>query len=84
MSKPNSQDSHCPVTRGEVDLDWYHERDGFWREVGIPSPARRALIDAGIKNLANLRTSDLTHIASLHGVGKTAITKLESLLNHKA
>ena len=38
--------SHGPVTRGEVDLAKYEELDGEWRKIGLPAPARRALVDA--------------------------------------
>ena len=84
VSATNPQDSSCPVTRGEVDLNWYHERDGFWREVGLAAPARRALINANINNLADLRKTNLTEIAQLHGIGKNALLTLESLLISKA
>ena len=84
MSKPKSQDSNCPVTRGEVDLGWYQERDEFWREVGLAAPARRALIDASIMNLNDLRTRDINEIAELHGIGRNALVVLNKLLSQKA
>jgi hypothetical protein len=69
-------DSQCPVTRGEVDLDWYAERDGVWRELGLPAPARRALVNDGrlaISDLKGITSKDLAH---LHGMGPKALRML--------
>ena len=66
----------CAVTRGDVDLDWYAERDGVWRELGLAAPARRALVDAGILTLTHLRKFTLAELSQLHGIGKTALPKL--------
>jgi hypothetical protein len=65
--------SLCPVTRGEVDLDSYAAVDGTWRELGLASPARRALIDDGLFNLSDLRKTSLAALKELHGMGPNAI-----------
>ena len=64
------------MTRGEIDLDWYAERDGVWRELGLAAPARRALVDAGALKTSDLRRFTVAEVAALHGVGKTALPKL--------
>lgn len=63
----------CPVTRGEVDLDAYAEVDGEWREIGLAAPARRALVDAGLFKVSDLRKEALADIKDLHGMGPNAI-----------
>ena len=69
--------SSCPVTRGAVDLDWYNARDSVWRELGLAAPARRALVNAGILKKSQLRRFTLAELAALHGIGKTALPKLQ-------
>ena len=76
-----SPDAKCPVTRGEVDLDWYAERDGVWRELGLSAPARRALVNAGILKTSQLRRWTEQELAALHGIGKTTLPKLQPYLN---
>lgn len=68
----------CAVTRGEVDLDSYAEVDGAWRELGIPAPARRALIDDGHYKLSDLRKVSLAALKELHGIGPNVIRILVS------
>ena len=72
--------SQCAVTRGEVDLDAYADVDGAWRELGLASPARRALIDDGYYKLSDLRKTSLDEIKSLHGMGPNAIRILISAM----
>lgn len=79
-SAKRDQSSQCPVTRGEVDLDWYAERDGVWRELGLSAPARRALVNAGILKTADLRRWTADDISALHGIGKTTLPKLQPFL----
>lgn len=71
--KADKAAARCPVTRGEVDLDSYAEVDGTWREIGLAAPARRALVDAGLFELADLRKESLAAIKELHGMGPNAI-----------
>lgn len=71
-----NEESLCPVTRGEVDLDAYASRDGVWREWKIAAPARRALVDAGIVSVDDLRRADFDELKSLHGMGPTTLVRL--------
>lgn len=70
----------CPVTRGEVDLTWYAERDAEWRSLGLAAPARRALVDAGLLEVSQLATKKAADIARLHGIGKNALRTLAPYL----
>jgi len=63
----------CPVTNGDVDLDYYASVDGAWVEIGLAAPARRALIDDGMFKLSDLRKTSLDAIKELHGMGPNAI-----------
>ena len=80
VSRKQASTSSCPVTRGEVDLDWYAERDGVWRELGLAAPARRALVNAGILKTSDLKRFTAEEILALHGIGKTVLPKLQPFL----
>ncbi|MCU1406449.1 MAG: hypothetical protein JWQ43_2752 [Glaciihabitans sp.] len=80
MAPQQDEVSPCPVTRGEVDHDAYAAKDSFWRELHIGSPARRALVDANILSLNDLRAADLDAVARLHGMGPKALTILRAAL----
>jgi hypothetical protein len=73
--------SRCTVTRGEVDLDTYERFDGEWRAIGIAAPARRALVDVGLTELAQLSKWTRTELAALHGMGPNALKKLDEALS---
>ena len=77
------KDSNCAVTRGEVDLDKYAALDGEWRKVGIAAPARRALVDAKLYKVSDLRKISLEELSGLHGMGKSAIARLKVLMAAK-
>jgi len=58
--------------------------DVYWRHLGVPSPARRALIHAGIYNLDAYAGADPQVIVQLHGMGPKALGILsKALSNHR-
>jgi hypothetical protein len=61
------------VTNETADIDHYEAVDGAWREIGLTAPARRALIDDGLFELADLRKVSLAAVKELHGMGPNAI-----------
>ena len=63
----------CPICENESKS----EKSVF---IGIPSPARRALENKGIVNLVELSNYTVSDILQLHGMGKTTIPKLITLL----
>ena len=75
----NKKSSKCAVTRGEVDLSKYAKVDGIWRELGIAAPARRALVDAKILKISDLKKWSDEELLSLHGMGPTAIKILKKV-----
>lgn len=72
-------DSKCPVTRGEVDLEKYSRVDGIWRELGLAAPARRALVDAGILKISDLKKWSDEELLELHGMGPNAMKILKKV-----
>ena len=75
--------SICAVTNGEVDLAKYEKLDGEWRKAGLAAPARRALVDAKLYKVSDLRKISLEDLSGLHGMGKSAIARLRILMNAK-
>ncbi len=81
MSK--KADPKRPVVRGEVDISKYEAFDGEWRKIGLAAPARRALIDAKLYKVSDLRKISLEELTELHGMGKSAIARLKDLMDAK-
>ena len=76
-------ESNCPVTRGEVDLSKYEKLDGEWRAIGLAAPARRALVEAKLYKVSDLRKISLEELSELHGMGKSAIARLKTVMDGK-
>ncbi len=83
MAKPGKGKSNSPVTNGEVDLEKYEKLDREWREIDLAAPARRALVDAKLYKVSDLRKISLAELEGLHGMGKSAITRLKVIMNAK-
>lgn len=76
-----SSNSQCDIS--QADLDRYESLDREWREYGIAAPARRALVDAKLFKVSDLRKISLSELEGLHGMGKSAIARLKVLMNAK-
>jgi hypothetical protein len=70
------EQSQTDLTNGVSDLDRYQSLDGAWREFGLAAPARHALVDDGLFELADLRKVSLAAIKELHGMGPNAVRVL--------
>ena len=79
LSKSNNSQSDV----SQADLDRYESLDREWREYGIAAPARRALVDAKLFKVSDLRKISLNELEGLHGMGKSAIARLKVLMNAK-
>ena len=81
MRRSNQPKQTCDISQAE--LDRYESLDREWREYGIAAPARRALVDAKIYKVSDLRKISLSELEELHGMGKSAISRLKVLMNAK-
>jgi hypothetical protein len=61
------------VSNGTGELDRYESLDAGWREIGLAAPARRALIDDGLFELADLRKVSLAAVKELPGMSPNAV-----------
>ncbi len=79
-SKNNSR-KRCNLSQAE--LDRYESLDREWREYKLAAPARRALVDAKLYKVSDLRKISLADLEGLHGMGKSAVARLKVLMNAK-
>ena len=80
---PKKPEKGSASNRGaSAQLD-YESLDGEWRKAGLASPARRALIDAKLYKVSDLRKISLAELSDLHGMGKSAIARLRQLMEAK-
>ncbi len=79
-SKNKSNDS---VDISQAELDRYESLDREWREYKLAAPARRALVDAKLYKVSDLRKISLADLEGLHGMGKSAVARLKVLMNAK-
>jgi hypothetical protein len=80
MAKPGK---NIPPKPNPQDPASYDAFDAEWRKVGLSGPARRALVDAKLYKVSDLRKISLEKLTSLHGMGKSAVARLKVLMNAK-
>lgn len=66
---------------GEVSK--YEDFDREWRAIGLGAPARRALVDAKLYKVSDLRRISLKDLSDLHGMGKSAIARIRVIMDAK-
>lgn len=54
-----------------------------WRSIGLSAPARRALVDAKLYKVSDLRKITLAELTGLHGMGKSAIARIKVIMAGK-
>lgn len=63
----------CLVTQGKVDLSLYDKLDGEWKRIGLAAPARRALINAKLIKITDLKKISEKNLMALHGMGPSSL-----------
>ena len=81
MKEPKKSNQELDISQAE--LDRYESLDREWREYGLSAPARRALVDAKLYKVSDLRKISQSNLEDLHGMGKSAIARLKVLMNAK-
>jgi hypothetical protein len=81
VKEPKKSNQELDISQAE--LDRYESLDREWREYGISAPARRALVDAKLYKVSDLRKISQSNLEDLHGMGKSAIARLKELMNAK-
>lgn len=61
-----------------------HElHDQEWQKIGLAAPARRALVDAKLYKVSDLRKITLSELTAMHGMGKSAIARIKVIMEAK-
>jgi hypothetical protein len=81
VKEPKKSNQDLDISQAE--LDRYESLDREWREYGISAPARRALVDAKLYKVSDLRKISESNLEELHGMGKSAVARLKVLMNAK-
>jgi hypothetical protein len=81
---PKKSEKGSASSRGSVSQTKYEDLDGEWRKIGLAAPARRALVDAKLYKVSDLRKISLAELSDLHGMGKSAIARLTQLMEAKS
>jgi hypothetical protein len=81
VKEPKKSNQDLDISQAE--LDRYESLDREWREYGLSAPARRALVDAKLYKVSDLRKISQSNLEDLHGMGKSAIARLKVLMNAK-
>lgn len=77
------KDSRQSASHSKNDESKYEQLDGEWRSIGLAAPARRALVDAKLYRVSDLRKISLEELEGLHGMGKSAIARIKTIMQAK-
>lgn len=61
----------------------YEKLDVEWRKIGLTAPARKALVDAKLYKVSDLRKITLTELTELDGMSKSSIARIKVIMNAK-
>jgi hypothetical protein len=67
-------------TAKKVSPDSYEALDGEWRAIGLSGPARRALVDAKLYKVSDLRRISLAELSAIKGLAKSAIARIRQIM----
>jgi len=54
-----------------------------WYKIGLTSPARKALVDAKLYKVSDLRKVSLQELSAIDGVSKSALARIKVIMNAK-
>lgn len=64
-------------------MNAYEPFDAEWRRIGLSAPSRRALVDAKLYKVSDLRKLTESEFTSLGGLGKSAVARLKVIVHGK-
>ena len=67
-------------TLKKVAPDSYEALDVEWRAIGLSAPARRALVDARLYRVSDLRKISLAELTSIKGLAKSAVARIKQIM----
>jgi hypothetical protein len=54
-----------------------------WYKIGLTGPARKALVDAKLYRVSDLRKISLQELSAIDGVSKSAVARIKVIMNAK-
>ena len=63
--------------------DHYETLGVEWRKIGLSTPAVRALVDAKLYKVSDLRKVSLADLSSMQGLGKSAVARIRQIMDAK-
>jgi hypothetical protein len=81
MAKPSKNPK--PLAPNPDDPSSYDAFDGEWRAIGLSGPARRALVNAKLYKISDLRKITSAELDQMHGIGKSAIARVKQIMEAK-
>ena len=72
-----------PSPQGKKGDDLYEALDGDWRKLGLPTPARQALVDAKLYRVSDLRNLSIAELSALDGMSKSSVARLRNIMEAK-
>jgi hypothetical protein len=81
MAKPSKNPK--PLAPNPDDPSSYDAFDGEWRAIGLSGPARRALVNAKLYKVSDLRKTTSAELDQMHGIGKSAIARVKQIMEAK-
>jgi hypothetical protein len=81
MAKPSKNTK--PLAPNPDDPSSYDAFDGDWRAIGLSGPARRALVNAKLYKVSDLRKITSAELDQMHGMGKSSIARIKVIMHGK-
>ncbi len=81
MAKPSKNPK--PLAPNPDDSSSYDAFDGEWRAIGLSGPARRALVNAKLYKVSDLRKITSAELDQMYGIGKSAIARVKQIMEAK-
>jgi DNA repair protein RadC len=69
-----------PSKQGQKDQE---ALEAEWLKIGLPGPARRALVQAKLYKVSDLRKITIEELAELPGMGKSSIARIKVIMAAK-
>ena len=65
----------APTDQAKLEAEWY--------KIGLTGPARKALVDAKLYKVSDLRKITLQELIGLHGMGKSSVARIQVIMKAK-
>jgi hypothetical protein len=80
MAKPSKKLSASDPKSVQARQD---QLESEWRAIGLSGPARRALVEAKLYRVSDLRKVSLAELVALKGVAKSAVARIRVIMDAK-